>query len=193
MAEQLEAFWDAMMDWSQIVEEHGPQVWLTAQRLLRHEADAADCFQRTFMAALEISRKQTVRCWPALLRRIAAARALEQLRQRLAIRGRLSGDPEENGVERQMDRKSLGPDDLAQASELADHLRAALTKIEVKQAQVFCLACLEECSYAEIAEQLDVTVSNVGVLLNRAKAALRERLQSHAETVMAASKLERKT
>jgi RNA polymerase sigma factor (sigma-70 family) len=129
VAEQLEAFRNAMTDWSQIVEQHGPQVWRTAQRLLRHEADAADCFQRTFIAALEISRKQTVRHWPALLRRIATARALEQLRQRVGMRARLSGDAEENGVERQMDRKSLGPDGAAQASELADHLRAARGKL----------------------------------------------------------------
>jgi RNA polymerase sigma-70 factor, ECF subfamily len=169
-----------MTDWSQIVEQHGPQVWRTTQRLLRHEADAADCFQRTFIAALEFSRKQTVRHWPALLRRIATARALEQLRQRAGMRARLSCGPEENGVERQMDRKSLGPDGAAQASELAGHLRAALAEIDARQAQVFCLACIEECSYAEIAEQLEITVSNVGVLLNRAKAALRERLQSHA-------------
>jgi RNA polymerase sigma factor (sigma-70 family) len=166
-----------MTDWSQIVEQHGPQVWRTAQRLLRHEADAADCFQRTFISALEISRKQTVRHWPALLRRIATARALEQLRQRVGMRARLSSDAEENGVERQVDRKSLGPDSAAQASELADHLRAALAEIDARQSQVFCLACLEECSYEEIAEQLEITVSHVGVLLNRAKAALRERLK----------------
>jgi RNA polymerase sigma-70 factor, ECF subfamily len=180
MAEQMEALGNAMTDWSQIVEEHGPQVWRTAQRLLRHEADAADCFQRTFIAALEISRKQTVRCWPALLRRIATARALEQLRQRVGMRARLSGDPEENGVARLMDHKTPGPDGAAQGSELADHLRGALAELDARQGQVFCLACIEECSYAEISEQLEITVSNVGVLLNRAKAALRERLQEHA-------------
>jgi len=44
---------------------------------------------------------------------------------------------------------------------------------------VFCLACLDQCSYAEVGEQLGITANNVGVLLNRAKAALRERLQVH--------------
>jgi RNA polymerase sigma factor (sigma-70 family) len=171
-----------MTNWLQIVEQYGPQVWRIAQRLLRHEADAADCFQRTFLAALEVSRKTTVRNWPALLRRIATARALEQLRQRVGRQKRLAADPEERGVEGQIDRKTCGPDDAAQARELADDLRRALAEIDVRQAQVFCLACLEECSYAEIAEQMGVTVSNVGVLLNRAKAALRERLKSHAES-----------
>ncbi len=108
------------------------------------------------------------------------------------MRARLSGDIEENGVERQIDHKTPGPDGAAQASELAEHLRAALAEIDARQAQVFCLACIEECSYAEIAEQLEITVSNVGVMLNRAKVALRERLKSHAETAMAVSKVEGK-
>ena len=77
-----------MTDWSQIVAEHGPIVWKTAHRLLSNEADAADCFQRTFLSAVEFARQQPVRHWPALLRRIATSRALEQLRVRIRERDR---------------------------------------------------------------------------------------------------------
>jgi DNA-directed RNA polymerase specialized sigma24 family protein len=38
---------------------------------------------------------------------------------------------------------------------------------------------LNDCSYAEIAEQLAITAGNVGVILNRAKAALRQWLAAH--------------
>ena len=72
-----------MVDWSQIVQQHGPLVWTTVYRLLRHEADAADCFQRTFLSALVLSRTQSIRNWPGLLQRLGTARALESLRQRL--------------------------------------------------------------------------------------------------------------
>jgi len=41
--------------------------------LLRHEADSADCFQRTFISALEVTKRETVRNWPGLLRRLATA------------------------------------------------------------------------------------------------------------------------
>src|SRR5438128_5345494 len=71
-----------MTNWLQIVQEHGPLVWRTAYRLLNHGADAADCFQRTFVSALEVALVERVRHWPALLRRLATARALDQLRQR---------------------------------------------------------------------------------------------------------------
>ncbi|HEX5472813.1 MAG TPA: sigma-70 family RNA polymerase sigma factor [Lacipirellulaceae bacterium] len=168
-----------MADWSQIVNEHGPLVWRTAQRLLQHEADTADCFQRTFIAALELSQRETIRDWPALLRRLATARALEQLRKRMLDRGRFGADGGKSGVDRRADIKAIEPNDAASAHELADHLRLALSQIEPLQAEVFCLACLDDRSYAEIARQLDITSNYVGVLLNRAKAALRERLAAH--------------
>src|SRR5262249_36846323 len=73
----------AVLDWSQIVQQHGPLVWTTVYRLFRHDADAADCFQRTFLSALVLSRNQTIRNWPGILKRLGTARALETLRQRL--------------------------------------------------------------------------------------------------------------
>ena len=66
----------------------------------------------------------------------------------------------------------------AETSELADHLRQALNELDDRQAQVFCLACLEGWSYEEIAGQLDLNVNHVGVLLNRARTILREKLEA---------------
>jgi RNA polymerase sigma factor (sigma-70 family) len=143
---------------------------------LTQEADAADCFQRTFLAAVELAEREPVRHWPALLRRLATARALEQLRERMRQRARFAADV---AVDRQVDQEATGPDAAAAACELADDLRVALSEIDSRQAEVFCLACLDECSYAEIGEQLGITANNVGVILNRAKAALRERLKAH--------------
>jgi RNA polymerase sigma-70 factor (ECF subfamily) len=162
-------------DWSQIVQQHGPLVWTTVYRLLRHDADAADCFQRTFLSALELSRTQTIRNWPGLLQRLGTARALELLRQRLRQARRLRHLEEEVTPS----ANTLEPDQAAAVSELSDHLRQALAQLDERQAQVFCLACLEDCSYAEIADQLGITVNHVGVLLNRARICLRERLRSH--------------
>lgn len=167
-----------MTDWSQIVEQHGPIVWRSARRLLTNEADACDCFQGTFIAALELERAEAIRNWPALLKRLATARALERVRQRCRESNRLSTLAESSVI----DRKGVGPVKAAEASELAEHLREALADLDARQAQVFCLACLDGVSYQEIAEQLSVTVNHVGVLLNRARAALRERLRAHRPT-----------
>ena len=164
-----------MVDWSQIVQQHGPLVWTTVYRLLRHDADAADCFQRTFLSALVLSRTQTIRNWPGLLQRLGTARALESLRQRLRQAQRLRPLLEEVAVS----SSTPEPDQAAAISELSDHLREALAQLDARQAQVFCLACLDGLSYAEIADQLGLTVSHVGVLLNRARLGLRQRLRGH--------------
>ena len=60
-----------MTDWPTIIRDHGPLVWRTAFRLLNDHADASDCFQRTFMAAVELSERVAVRSWPAVLKRVA--------------------------------------------------------------------------------------------------------------------------
>ena len=61
VAEQLLTQGPEMTDWSKIVAEHRTLVWRTARRLLTHEADAADCFQRTFLAAVEFAQREPVR------------------------------------------------------------------------------------------------------------------------------------
>ena len=163
-----------MTDWSQIVQQHGPMVWRTAHRLVNNESDAADCFQRAFVSALKLEGTQTIRNWPALLKRLVIARALECLRQRYRESTRRSALPEEAVI----DRKMIGPLQAAQTTELAQHLREALAELDGQQAQVFCLACLEGFSYQEIAEQLGVTVNHVGVLLYRARSSLQGRLRA---------------
>ena len=75
-----------MTDWRNIVSRHGPAVWRTAYRLLGAHADAADCFQEAFLAALQMSRRQRVRSWPALLQTLTTRRALDELRRRIRRR-----------------------------------------------------------------------------------------------------------
>ncbi len=167
-----------MTDWSQIVHEHGPMVWKTVRRLVDNEADGADCFQRAFVSALELSRKEAIRNWSGLLQRLATARALECLRQRARQANRFTTLPAGSVV----DRKAVGPVEAAQTSELAEQLREALADLDDRQAQVFCLSCLDGLSYEQISFQLGITVNHVGVLLNRARSTLRGRLQGHAPT-----------
>lgn len=164
-----------MTDWPALLRDHGPLVWRTAYRLLGREDDAADCYQQTFLAVVELERHEPIRYWPATLKRIAAARALDRLRERYrqaAQSGELPAD--------QADARIVDAVDLAQAGELAERLRVALTEIDARQAEAFCLIALENHSYDEAAAALTVTANHAGVLLNRAKAALRERLITFA-------------
>jgi RNA polymerase sigma-70 factor (ECF subfamily) len=159
-------------DWPELVRHHGPLVWRTAYRLLSHDADAADCFQRAFLSAVELAASEPIRSWPATLTRLATARALDQLRARYRAAGRveaLNGEPPGS---------SADPFECAAAGELADALRHALAAIDPAQAQVFCLTCLEGFSNTDAADQLGISANHAGVLLHRARVALRDKLRA---------------
>jgi len=157
-----------MPDWEDILRRDGPAVWRTAYRLLGHTADADECFQEAFLAALEVARRGPVRHWRGLLQRLAAARAVDRLRER-DRRG--PPRPVHDGIA--LGSPSPSPSQAAEGTELAEQLRAALTRLPARQAEVFCLHCLEGWSYQDVAGQLGVTVNSVGVLLHRARQQLR--------------------
>jgi RNA polymerase sigma-70 factor (ECF subfamily) len=162
-----------MVDWDDIIDREGPAVWRTVCRLLTHRADAEECFQETFVAALELWRRQPVRSARAVLQRLATARAVDRLRQRYRAGARR--DEGDDAAGRAVDR-SPSPPDHAAAAELAESLRTALADLPPKQADVFCLHCLDGFSYREVAEALGMSVDDVGVTLHRARARLREAL-----------------
>lgn len=165
-----------MTNWQAIVTEHKDLVWRTAYRLLGNEADASDCFQEAFAAAWKISRREPVNNWPGLLSRVTTHRALDALRKRLRYRGRFAGKVELDA----QPTKLADPVQNAVAAELSEKLRVALATLPRQQAEAFSLRFVSDLSYTEIAAVLDVTENYVGVLLHRARAALRELLSSDA-------------
>jgi RNA polymerase sigma-70 factor, ECF subfamily len=162
-----------MANWQEILSQEGAVIWQTAYRILCHRADTEECFQETFLAALEVSRCEVVRSWRALLQRLATARAVDRLRQRRRRRDR-EEVPDWDTVQSAMP----SPSQTAEERELAQRLREALVQIPPKQAEVFCLHCLEGWSYQEIAQQLGLSVDAVGVVLYRARKRLQRLLAS---------------
>jgi len=156
-----------VIDWQVIIEEHGQAVWRIAYRLLGNRADAADCFQETFVSALEFCRRHRVRNFSGLLTRLATARAIDQLRRRFRRTNF------ESGLAELPDVQSTNPGP-AQQQELTDGLRELLSELPPHEAQAFCLRYLNDMSYRQIADGLGVTSNAAGVLLHRARAKLKE-------------------
>lgn len=77
-----------------------------------------------------------------------------------------------------IERRASNPACNAEATELEARLRIALGEIAPREAEVFCLACLEGMAYRDIGLQMDLSVNHVDVLLNRARSQLRSRLTS---------------
>jgi RNA polymerase sigma-70 factor (ECF subfamily) len=148
-----------------------------ACRMLGDEADAADCLQDAFVAAVMISRRQQVLSWPAMLRRLVTSRALDRLRERRRHKTATLG----SAAGRVADG-SPGPLRQVQLAEQAAKLREAMAHLPAQQAAVFCMRMLGDLSYEQIAEALGISDSHVGVLLYRARSALRERF-AHRDQV----------
>jgi RNA polymerase sigma-70 factor (ECF subfamily) len=146
-----------------MVREHGPAVFGTAWRILGHAADTEDVVQDVFLEAYRVRAAGPVRCWPALLRRLAACRALDRLRQRRptvsldAVRVAANGgDPEAAAI----------------GNELATRLRQAVGELPRREATVFCLRYFDDLPNQRIAEILNINPGAVGVARHKARAKL---------------------
>ena len=163
-----------MTDWDGILRDEGPALWRTLWRLLGNRADVDECFQETFLAALQYSRGggEAIRHWSAFLQRLATARAMDRLRTRYQRR-----DQTDDSADVQAAISALpGPVERAVASELSGQLRAALARLPDQQAETFALHALSGWSYDEIGRQLGMSSSNIGVTIHRARQRLRELL-----------------
>jgi RNA polymerase sigma-70 factor (ECF subfamily) len=167
----------SMTDWDELMAREGPAVWRTVYRLVQNRADADECFQETFLAALEIANRQPVRNWPALLHRLATSRAIDRLRKRLRrMRHEQFVDLSQTvGTDHD-------PSEQAEAIELAGALRRAVAQLPAKQGEVFWLHEIGDWSYQQIGDQLGITVNAVGVLLHRARQKLQELVNMQIRT-----------
>ena len=159
-----------VIDWQMIIKKHGPSVWQTAYRLLGNEADSADCYQETFVCALEFSRRQRVQNYSALLTRLATARAIDQLRRRFR-QSHLETNPADWAA---VQSANSDPAQQVHQRELAAKLRESISRLPPQEAQVFCLRYLSDMSYRQIAKELGIKTNTAGVLLHRARTKLRE-------------------
>ena len=165
-----------MPDWGEMMAREGRAVWATAYRILGNRADADECFQEAFLAAWEASHRGSVRNWPGLLRRLATARAVDRLRQRLR-----RGSAESPADWTALQDSSPSPSQTVEDAELSTALRHALAHLPPRQAEVFCLKALEGWSYAEIAAHLGESIDAVGVHLHRARQRLRALLEPKSQ------------
>jgi RNA polymerase sigma-70 factor (ECF subfamily) len=159
-------------DWDRIVREHGPRVFATAWRILGHAADTEDVVQEVFLQAHQLRQAGPVRSWAGLLRRLAACRALDKLRQRRPTVP-LDGLDLAGG--------EGGPEQLAIEHELAERLREALAHLPPREAAVFCLRYFDDLSYEQIADTLQIRAGAVAAALHKARARLEALLLEPAQ------------
>src|SRR5262249_56242841 len=100
------------------------------------------------------------------LRKMAACRALDRLRQKR--RPILSL----NGLAVHAPSPRPGPDLLAMESELGERLREAIAELPEREAEVFCLRYFDDLSYQDITDSLDITTGAAAQALHKARGRL---------------------
>ncbi len=176
-AGELEAF-------ELLVARHERRVYNLALRILRHEQDAEDVTQQTFLSAVEhIGSFRGDAAFGTWLQRIATYAALKILRKRDGLE---LTSLEEATEPRESDgaiphpefiadwRQS--PTELVHAAETRQLLDDALGQLDHKHRLVFLLRDVEGLSVKETAEALGLSEANVKVRLLRARLQLRELL-----------------
>ena len=160
------------------------RVYSLALRILRHEQDAEDVTQQTFLNVLEhLSGFRAESSFATWLMRIATHAALKIIRKR---RGLETVSLEET-TEPQDGSDNIphpeyiadwreSPERLVHRNETMQLIDDALSQLDEKHRLVFLLRDVEGLSIQETAETLDLSEANVKVRLLRARLQLREML-----------------
>jgi RNA polymerase sigma factor (sigma-70 family) len=166
-----------LIDWPSIVRTHGDAVWRTVYRMVGDAEAARDCYQETFLAALQTARKQRVESCGALLQAMATRRAIDCLRQRYLSKARLHLADDLDDVVEPLEPAPARLEKM----EMCERIRRLLSSLPPRQAQAFWMRYMEEMSVSQIAQQMETAPGNVSVLLNRAAAHLRAALEEKAQ------------
>lgn len=172
-----------------LVERFGPFMYNTVLGILQHPGDTEDIVQEVFVQVFQsvnnFKGESKLSTW---MYRIAVTKSLELLRSRKRKKrfaymqslfepsnNRLTIDPPH----------FQHPGVLLEQQEHAQYLFQAIDQLPEKQKTAFVLHKLEDLSYAEIAEIMQVSLSAVESLMFRAKQQLRKTLGAYYENNVA--------
>jgi RNA polymerase sigma-70 factor (ECF subfamily) len=163
---------------------HEQRVYALAMRMLRHEHDAEDVTQQTFLSVLEnledFRGESSFSTWAL---RIASHAALKIIRKRKGLNTvSLDAATEKTEEIHSVPHPEFiadwrqSPELLVQRNEVRRLLDEALSRLDDKHRLVFLLRDVEGLSIQETAAALDLSEANVKVRLLRARLQLREDL-----------------
>ncbi len=160
------------------------RVYSLALRMLRHEQDAEDVTQQTFLSAIEsMGRFRGDASFSTWLFRIATHAALKVIRKRKGLPTvSLEEATEETDAHDAIPHPEYiadwrqSPEELVRNNETRQLLDDALANLDEKHRLVFLLRDVEGLSVKEAAEALGLSEANTKVRLLRARLQLREHL-----------------
>ena len=175
-----------------LVEEHFDYLYRYAYRYFRSDEKAEDLVQDTFLAAAEgysrFEGKSSPRTW---LTSILRHKIIDRLRKKdreqavdfealeQAPLSKLFNEVEHWRNETAPLRWGSDPTNALKQKQFFNVLEQCLSKLPAAMRQIFLLREVEGRERDEISKQLELSSSNVGVILHRARLSLQHCLQTH--------------
>jgi RNA polymerase sigma-70 factor (TIGR02943 family) len=176
-----------MSDFARQIEALRPQLLRYARSQLRNDAWAEDAVSDTLLAALEkpqsFAGQSQLKTW---LVGILKHKVIDQLRRHTREATILSDEDETdidqllfdaNGHWREMPAAWSSPEASLDQRQFFEVLEACMEKLPATQGRVFMMREWLELGTDEICKELQITTTNLWVLLHRARLRLRECLQ----------------
>jgi RNA polymerase sigma-70 factor (ECF subfamily) len=171
------------------VEAHGDYLFNFAIGQVRDTSVAEDLVQETFLAALKaqdnFSGRSSERTWlVGILRHKIYDHLRKTCRERAVRVDPLPAADDDAAFEdslawiHQVTAESTSPSRRIELAEFREHLEKAMGKLPPRIAQVFQLYTVEERPNREVCERLNISESNLWVMLHRARKQLRAELES---------------
>lgn len=169
------------------VETHGDCLFNFAIGQVRDTNVAEDLVQETFLAALKSQDNFSGRCsertWLVSILRHKLYDHLRKTCRERAVRAEPLPSHEDGEAFdesmlwiHQIAAESTSPSKRIELAEFREHLERAMGKLPPRIAQVFQLYSIEERPNQEVCAQLNISESNLWVMLHRARKQLREEL-----------------
>jgi len=129
-------------------------------RIIIDEATAEDLLQETYLRVTRALSERPIDHLEPFVYQTARNLALDHLRAR-RIQARTLQEDVPLDVLQSVASPVSTPEDATQAEQLLEHLSVSLGQLSARQQQIFILSRLHGCSYQEIADKLDVSLSTV--------------------------------
>jgi RNA polymerase sigma-70 factor (ECF subfamily) len=164
-----------MKDFKRIVNQQRHRVYTYASYMLCNQEEAEDATQEVLVRLWrhwgELDEK-TVAAW---LIRVARNACIDRLRSRRARNLRVAaggGDGTIEGVS-----MAPAPDEIVEARELRDQIQLALTRIDEPYRSLIIMREIQDMTYNEISESMDLPLNTVKSYIHRGRRALRDALK----------------
>ena len=132
----------------------------TLQGMVNNHSTAEDLLQETYLRVTRALGERPIDHLEPFVYQTARNLALDHLRSR-RIQARTLQEDVPLDVLQSVAAPISTPEDATQAEQLLEHLSISLGQLSARQQRIFILSRLHGCSYQEIADQLEVSLSTV--------------------------------